>query len=169
MEASQREVSGDIPQTVIEYKVLYRAVADVLAGAEIIGGLNTIVLIVDTQSLPEVPHWQHVARIWQSRLRLSAREVWAIYHMRPQECGLQAVSYYWAGTFVLEAFQLLAPQFNYILIDSDAVPTALWEVVDLEDYSLLGRPWPQSGAPDVPDRRAAFGGQCWCRGDDWHG
>ena len=95
--------------------------ADILAGAEIIGGLNTIVLIVDTQSLPEVPHWQHVARIWQSRLRLSAREVWAIYHMRPQECGLQAVSYYWAGTFVLEAFQLLAPQFNYILIDSDAI------------------------------------------------
>ncbi len=58
MEASQRDVSGDIPQTVIEYKVLYRAVAAILEGAEIIGGLNTIVLIVDTQSLHEVPHFK---------------------------------------------------------------------------------------------------------------
>ena len=45
--------------------------------------------------------------------------------------GLNRVHFTWAGTFVLEAFVYLFPSKNFVLIDTDCVPTSLFEVEEL--------------------------------------
>ena len=45
--------------------------------------------------------------------------------------GLDKVHFTWAGTFVLEALVYLFPDKNFILIDTDCVPTSLFEVEEL--------------------------------------
>ena len=45
--------------------------------------------------------------------------------------GLNEVHYTWAGTFVLEALCIVYPTINFALMDSDCVPTALFEIADL--------------------------------------
>ena len=110
---------------------------------------HTVVVIVDTQDLRQVDHWRHVARVWQSRLRLQEVEHWHLFHVRPQDIGLSQVNYFWAGTFVLESLYVIDPRINYVLIDSDAVPTALWEVKDLAAYARLASVCPSRVAEPV--------------------
>ena len=45
--------------------------------------------------------------------------------------GLDKVHFTWAGTFVLEAMVYLFPDKHIILIDTDCVPTSLFEVEEL--------------------------------------
>ena len=45
--------------------------------------------------------------------------------------GLDKVHFTWAGTFVLEALVYLFPDKHIILIDTDCVPTSLFEVEEL--------------------------------------
>ena len=89
--ADQRSSPNELQQTAIDYEMLYRGA---LAELERISEENvqTVVLIVDTQNLPDIPHWQYVSLIWQSRLRLADSEKWAISHLQPQNVGLGNVS-----------------------------------------------------------------------------
>ena len=50
--------------------------------------------------------------------------------------GLNRVHFTWAGTFVLEAFVYLFASKNFILIDTDCVPTSLFEVEELARLML---------------------------------
>ena len=146
--ADQRIAPRELQQTTIDYERLYQSVtAELQRLAE--ANAQTVVLIVDAQNLPDIPRWRYVSTIWQSRLPLADGEQWAIAHLQPQHVGLGNVSYFWAGTFVLESFQLIAPQLNYVLIDSDAVPTALWEVSDLLEYAQLGSIGPLHAEPQL--------------------
>lgn len=47
------------------------------------------------------------------------------------ETGLASIHYTWAGPFALEAAVFLFPTKNWILIDTDCVPTSLFEVEEL--------------------------------------
>lgn len=60
------------------------------------------------------------------------------------DTGLDKVHYTWAGTFVLEALVYLFPNRHFILIDSDCVPTSLFEVEELVRLFLPG-----GGDPDL--------------------
>ena len=50
--------------------------------------------------------------------------------------GLNRVHFTWAGTFVLKAFVYLFPNKNFVLIDTDCVPTSLFEVEELARLML---------------------------------
>ena len=47
------------------------------------------------------------------------------------DTGLDQVHYTWAGAAVLEALCLVYPTVNFVLADSDCVPTSLFEVAEL--------------------------------------
>ena len=47
------------------------------------------------------------------------------------ETGLHQVHYTWAGAAALEALCLMFPTVNFALIDSDCVPTSLFEIAEL--------------------------------------
>ena len=78
-----------------------------------------------------MPPARHCHRSREQKKSLQEDEHWHLMHVRPQEVGLAQVNYFLAGTFVLESLYVIDPRINYVLIDSDAVPTALWEVKDL--------------------------------------
>ena len=45
--------------------------------------------------------------------------------------GLHRVHFTWAGTFVLESLVYLFPDKHFVLIDTDCVPTSLFEIEEL--------------------------------------
>ena len=55
----------------------------------------------------------------------------AVYIPINSDTGLDQVHYTWAGAAVLEALCLVYPTVNFILTDSDCVPTSLFEVAEL--------------------------------------
>lgn len=55
----------------------------------------------------------------------------AIFVPISSDTRLDQVHYTWAGVFVLEALCLVYPAVNFALIDSDCVPTSLFEVGEL--------------------------------------
>ena len=52
-------------------------------------------------------------------------------HPHYSDTGLDQVHYTWAGAAVLEALCLVYPTVNFVLADSDCVPTSLFEVAEL--------------------------------------
>ena len=63
------------------------------------------------------------------------------------ETGLSHVHYTWAGPLALEVLVFLFPAINWILIDTDCVPTSLFEVDELVKISM-----PQSDWENLPDK-----------------
>ena len=55
----------------------------------------------------------------------------AIHFPISDATGLQGVHYTWAGAVVLEALCLVCPTVNFVLADTDCVPTSLFEVAEL--------------------------------------
>ena len=53
--------------------------------------------------------------------------------------GLDKVHFTWAGTFVLEALVYLFPDKHIVLIDTDCVPTSLFEVEELVRMTQIHR------------------------------
>ena len=109
---------------------------------------EAVYLLVDTRDLtvvdnvePSLAHWPAVAAWWSSRLRyVGPREeqVDLVFVRATRSSGLHLVHPTWAGTFVLAALVFLFPKTHFILLDSDCVPVALFEVEEL--WALTSEP-----------------------------
>ena len=98
---------------------------------------NTIYVFVDNRSLasPDAPdYWPLLAPWIQSRCAVVGpylERTTAIHFPISAATGLQGVHYTWAGPVVLEALCLAFPTINFVLTDTDCVPTSLFEVAEL--------------------------------------
>ena len=94
-------------------------------------------VFVDNRELPGTncpDHWPYFAPWIKGRCEVIGyrqERTTAIYVPISQTTGLNEVHYTWAGTFVLEALCTVYPTINFALMDSDCVPTALFEIADL--------------------------------------
>ena len=98
---------------------------------------DTIYVFVDNRSLagPDAPdYWPLLAPWIRSRCAVVGpylEKTTAIHFPISAATGLQGVHYTWAGAVVLEALCLVFPTINFVLIDTDCVPTSLFEVAEL--------------------------------------
>ena len=98
---------------------------------------DTVYVFVDNRELPGTncpDHWPYFAPWIKGRCEVIGyrqERTTAIYVPISQTTGLNEVHYTWADTFVLEALCTVYPTINFALMDSDCVPTALFEVADL--------------------------------------
>ena len=98
---------------------------------------DTVYVLVDNRELPGTncpDHWPYFAPWIKGRCEVIGyrqERTTAIYVPISQTTGLNEVHYTWAGTFVLEALCTVYPNINFALMDSDCVPTALFEIADL--------------------------------------
>ena len=98
---------------------------------------DTVYVFVDNRALagadpPE--YWPWLAPWIQARCNVigpHGEKTTAIHFPITAETGLHQVHYTWAGAPVLEALCLVHPTVNFALIDSDCVPTSLFEVAEL--------------------------------------
>ena len=60
----------------------------------------------------------------------------AVYIPINSDTGLDQVHYTWAGAAVLEALCLVYPTVNFVLTDSDCIPTSLFEVAELVNLMI---------------------------------
>ena len=98
---------------------------------------DTIYVFVDNRSLasPDAPdYWPLLAPWIRSRCEVVGpylEKTTAIHFPISAATGLQGVHYTWAGAVVLEALCLVFPTVNFVLTDTDCVPTSLFEVAEL--------------------------------------
>ena len=98
---------------------------------------DTVYVFVDNRDLPSTncpEYWPYFAPWIKGRCEVIGyrqERTTAIYVPINQTTGLHEVHYTWAGTFVLEALCTVYPTINFALMDSDCVPTALFEIADL--------------------------------------
>ena len=79
-------------------------------------------------------YWQHFAPWIKGRCTVTGpyrEKTTAIHFPINADTGLHQVHYTWAGAAVLEALCLVFPTVNFALIDSDCVPTSLFEIAEL--------------------------------------
>ena len=117
---------------------------------------DTIYLIVDSRAPSNVSHWPAFCAWWSSRRNLVGpyRETTDLcYIIADSNSGLSNIPFYWIGPFVLWMARYLYPRPTICLIDNDCVPTALFEMREL-DCLLLPLPTPytlvQGGVPNAP-------------------
>ena len=98
---------------------------------------DTVYVFVDNRALAGAnppDYWPLLAPWIQARCGVigpQGEKTTAIHFPITAETGLHQVHYTWAGAPVLEALCLVYPTVNFALIDSDCVPTALFEVAEL--------------------------------------
>ena len=98
---------------------------------------DTVYVFVDNQTLAGAnppDYWPLLAPWIQARCSVVGpygEKTTAIHFPVTADTGLHQVHYTWAGAPVLEALCLVHPTVNFALIDSDCVPTALFEVAEL--------------------------------------
>ena len=98
---------------------------------------DTVYVFVDNRALAGADppdYWPWLAPWIQARCSVigpHGEKTTAIHFPITAETGLHQVHYTWAGAPVLEALCLVHPTVNFALIDSDCVPTALFEVAEL--------------------------------------
>ena len=98
---------------------------------------DTVYVFVDNRQLTGAnppDYWPHLPPWIQARCTVVGPYVertTAIHFPINADTGLQQVHYTWAGALVLEALCLVHPTVNFALMDSDCVPTALFEVAEL--------------------------------------
>ena len=103
---------------------------------------ETVYLIVDNRELSSTgcpEHWPYFVPWLKGRCELVGpyqERTTAIHVPITQAKALDQVHFTWAGTFVLEAMCLVYPTINFALIDSDCVPTTLFEVAELVDLMV---------------------------------
>lgn len=78
--------------------------------------------------------WPPVARLARERTTFRKHEHWHVEYVHNcPEAGTSTLHPTWAGTPFLTCGALLFPGKNWILMDTDAAPTALYDVADLAD------------------------------------
>ena len=98
---------------------------------------DTIYVFVDNRELPgnNCPeYWPYFAPWIKGRCEVVGpyqERTTAIYVPICPATGLDQVHFTWAGTFVLEALCTVYPTLNFALMDSDCVPTTLFEIAEL--------------------------------------
>ena len=98
---------------------------------------DTVYVFVDNRTLAGAnppDYWPLIAPWIQARCSVVGpygEKTTAIHFPVTSDTGLHQVHYTWAGAPVLEALCLVHPTVNFALIDSDCVPTALFEVAEL--------------------------------------
>ena len=133
------------------------AICDILLKHRVLFERNdTIYLIVDSRAPSNVPHWPAFCAWWSSRRNLIGpyQETTDLcYIIADSDSGLSNIPFYWIGPFVLWVARYLYPKPTICLIDNDCVPTALFEMREL-DCLLLPLPTPytllQGGVPNAP-------------------
>ena len=95
---------------------------------------DTVYVFVDNRALSGAnppDYWPFFAPWIKSRcevIGLYQEKITAVYIPINSDTGLDQVHYTWAGAAVLEAPCLVYPTVNFVLADSDCVPTSLFEV-----------------------------------------
>ena len=98
---------------------------------------DTVYVFVDNRELPgnSCPeYWPYFAPWIKGRCEVVGpyqERTTAIYVPICPATGLDQVHFTWAGTFVLEALCTVYPTLNFALMDSDCVPTTLFEIAEL--------------------------------------
>ena len=98
---------------------------------------DTVYIFVDNRALSGASppdYWQFFAPWIKSRCEVIGpyqEKTTAVYIPINSDTGLDQVHYTWAGAAVLEALCLVYPTVNFVLTDSDCVPTSLFEVAEL--------------------------------------
>ena len=117
---------------------------------------DTIYLVVDSRAPHNVSHWPAFCAWWSSRRNLVGPYQEATdlcYIIADSDSGLSNIPFYWIGPFVLWVARYLYPKPTICLIDNDCVPTALFEMREL-DCLLLPLPTPYTllhgGVPNAP-------------------
>ena len=117
---------------------------------------DTIYLVVDSRAPHNVSHWPAFCTWWSSRRNLVGpyKEATDLcYIIADSDSGLSDIPFYWIGPFVLWVARYLYPKPTICLIDNDCVPTALFEMREL-DCLLLPLPTPYTllhgGVPNAP-------------------
>ena len=98
---------------------------------------DTVYVFADNRALsganpPE--YWPLFAPWIKSRCEVTGpyqEKTTAVYIPINSDTGLDQVHYTWASAAVLEALCLVYPTVNFVLADSDCVPTSLFEVAEL--------------------------------------
>ena len=98
---------------------------------------DTVYIFVDNRALSGASppdYWPFFAPWIKSRCEVIGpyqEKTTAVYIPINSDTGLDQVHYTWAGAAVLEALCLVYPTVNFVLADSDCVPTSLFEVAEL--------------------------------------
>ena len=97
----------------------------------------TVYVYVDNRKLSGTDppaYWPHFAPWIKGRCTVTGpyrEKTTAIHFPIHADTGLHQVHYTWAGAAALEALCLMFPTVNFALIDSDCVPTSLFEIAEL--------------------------------------
>ena len=98
---------------------------------------DTVYVFADNRDLAGAnppDYWPWLAPWIQARCNVigpHGEKTTAIHFPITAETGLHQVHYTWAGAPILEALCLTHPMVNFALIDSDCVPTSLFEIAEL--------------------------------------
>ena len=98
---------------------------------------DTVYVYADNRDLAGAnppDYWPWLAPWIQARCNVigpHGEKTTAIHFPITAETGLHQVHYTWAGPYILEALCLTNPTVNFALIDSNCVPTSLFEIAEL--------------------------------------
>ena len=118
----------------VHHKTLFQWITDNLSW---LPQYATVYVYVDNRKLSGTDppaYWPHFAPWIQGRCTVTGpyqEKTTAIHFPIHADTGLHQVHYTWAGAAALEALCLMFHTVNFALIDSDCVPTSLFEVAEL--------------------------------------
>ena len=93
---------------------------------------DTVMLYVDDRLMAGIDWWPPVARLARERTAYRRQERWHVDFVHNSEAtGTSTLHPTWAGIPFLTCGCLLYPGKNWILMDTDAAPTALYDVSEL--------------------------------------
>ena len=100
--------------------------------------IHTVYIFVDNRSLADAQlcpdFWKNFCPWMKARASTIGplrERTTAIHVPICKDTGLDRVHFTWAGTFVLESLVYLFPDKHFVLIDTDCVPTSLFEIEEL--------------------------------------
>ena len=118
----------------VHHRTLFQWIGDNLSW---VPQYATVYVYVDNRKLSGTDppaYWPHFAPWIKGRCTVTGpylEKTTAIHLPINAETGLHQVHYTWAGAAALEALCLMFPTVNFALIDSDCVPTSLFEIAEL--------------------------------------
>ena len=118
----------------VHHKTLFQWITDNLSW---LPQYATVYVYVDNRKLSGTDppaYWPHFAPWIKGRCTVTGpyqEKTTAIHFPIHADTGLHQVHYTWAGAAALEALCLMFPTVNFALIDSDCVPTSLFEIAEL--------------------------------------
>ena len=118
----------------VHHKTLFQWIIDNLSW---LPEYATVYVYVDNRKLPgtdPTAYWPLFAPWIKGRCTVTGpycEKTTAIHFPIHADTGLHQVHYTWAGAAALEALCLMFPTVNFALIDSDCVPTSLFEIAEV--------------------------------------